>query len=174
MAESYDRQLADIFSVESEVAKSIAQSLRAALSPEEKARVEAKPTGNSDAYLLYLRARDYQTRASGDFSDYADAVRLYTEAIELDPSFALARARLSASLAYIYQQYQPTPENRKRARFEADEALRLRPDLGEAHLARALCLYWLDKNYEEALRELEWTGRLLPNSSDVESTLAYI
>ena len=173
-AESYDRQTEDIFGVEAEVAQSIAQSLRGALSPEEKARVATAPTANSDAYLLYLRARDYQTRASGILSDYANAAQLYAQAIELDPNFALARSRLSATLAFIYQQYQPTAANRDRARSEAEQALHLRPDLGEAHLARALCLYWLDKDYAAALHELQTTAQLLPNDSAVESTIAYI
>ena len=172
-AETYDRVLADIFGVEAEVARNVADSLQTALSPEEKTRVAAKPTENSDAYVLYLRARHYQTSASGLLGDYENAARLYTEAIDLDPSFA-SRARLSASLAFIYQQFQPTTAKRDRARAEAEEALRLRPDLGEAHLARALCFYWLDKNYDAALRELALASRFLPNDSDVESTIAYI
>jgi len=173
-AESYDRGVEDIFAVEAEVARNVAQALRFALSSDELARVERKPTQNGQAYVLYLRARAYQTSASGLLGDYLNAARLYTEAIDLDPKFALARARLAASLAYIHQEFQPTTANRVRALAEAEEALRLRPDLGEAHLARALCYYWLDRNYEGALRELALASLFLPNDSDVDAAIAYI
>src|SRR5438552_289344 len=89
-AQSYDRQLTDIFSVEAEVAKSIADSLQATLSPQEKARVEIKPTDNADAYVLYLRGRDYQTRPDNLLQDFRSASNLYDQAIKLDPTFALA------------------------------------------------------------------------------------
>ena len=93
-AQSYDRQLTDMFSVEAEVAKSIADSLSATLSPQEKAQVESKPTNNADAYVLYLRAREYQTRPDNLLEDFQSAARLYEQAIDLDPGFALcARAR---------------------------------------------------------------------------------
>jgi TolB-like protein/Flp pilus assembly protein TadD len=172
--ESYDRGVEEIFAVEAEIARNVANALRLALSTDEVTRVERKPTRNGNAYILYLRARAYQTSASGLLGDYVNAARLYTEAIELDPKFALARARLSACLSYIHQEFQPTAENRVRALAEAEEALRLRPDAGEAHLARALCYYWLDKNYEGALRELALASLFLPNDSDVDATIAYI
>jgi TolB-like protein len=87
-AQSYDRQLTDIFGVEAEVAKSIADSLRTTLSPQEKVRVETKPTTNPDAYVLYLRGRDYQTRPDNFLQDFQAAARLYEQAIALDPQFA--------------------------------------------------------------------------------------
>src|SRR3989475_9903140 len=86
-AQSYDRRLNDIFSVEGEVAKSIADSLRTTLSPQEKARVEAKPTDNPDAYVFYLRARDYQTRPDNLLQDFRAARNLYAQAIKMDPNF---------------------------------------------------------------------------------------
>src|SRR5437762_5943228 len=95
-AQSYNRELTDIFGVEAEVAKSIADSLQATLSPQEKARVETKPTTNPDAYVLYLRGRDYQTRPDNLLQDFKSAAQLYKQAIALDPNFALAHARLSA------------------------------------------------------------------------------
>ena len=84
-AQSYDRQLTDIFGVEAEVAKSIADSLQATLSPQEKARVETKPTSNADAYVLYLRGRDYQTRPDNLLQDFQTAINFYDQAIKLDP-----------------------------------------------------------------------------------------
>ncbi len=168
-AESYDRGVADIFSVEVEVAQAVASSLQAALSPEEKVRVETKPTENPDAYVLYLRAREYQTRPTGLLQDYQTAIQLYSQAIALDPSFAVAHARLSITLAYVYLNFQPTAEIKTRALAEAEEALRLRPDLGEAREAHALCLYWTAKDYDAALRELEVARPLLPNNADIDS-----
>jgi TolB-like protein/Flp pilus assembly protein TadD len=173
-AERYDRTLADSLTLQGELATEIASALRATLSPEEKARVEAKPTDNPDAYVLYLRARDYQTRPIPLTEDIETAVRLYSEAIALSPDFALAHARLSAALSYTHLYYSPTKEVESRARAEADEALRLRPDLGEGHLARALWFYWTQKDYEGALRELEIAGRFSPNDVEVESIRGYI
>ncbi|CAN5575425.1 hypothetical protein BH20VER3_BH20VER3_16480 [soil metagenome] len=167
-AESYDRALADIFAVESEVAQNVAASLQAALSPEEKARVEAKPTNNPDAYVLYLRAREYQTRPTGLLQDYETAAQLYTQAVALDPEFALAHARLSTTLSYTYLNFKPSEEIKSRARAEAEEALRLRPDLGEGRLAYGLCLYWTAKDYTAALRELQIARHLLPNSAEID------
>src|SRR5881392_1571331 len=123
-AQSYDRQLIDIFGVEAEVAKSIADSLQATLSPQEKARVEAKPTTNADAYVLYLRARDYQTRPDNLLQHFQSAINLYDEAIKLHPSFALAHARLSATTGQVYHFYEPTEAWKETPRREADESLR--------------------------------------------------
>src|SRR6266404_5700019 len=143
-AQSYDRQLTDIFSVEAEVAKSIADSLQATLSPQEKARVEAKPTDNPDAYVIYLRARDYHTLPDNLLQDFRSAINLYEQAIALDPKFALAHARLSASLSNIYHFYEPTVRWKEKAHAEAMESLRLQPNLGEGHLALGLYHYYME------------------------------
>jgi TolB-like protein/Tfp pilus assembly protein PilF len=173
-AKSYDRLLADIFAVEGEVARSVADELRTTLSPEEKTRVERKPTENADAYVLFLRANEYSERPSDLLEDEQKAAELYEQAIALDPGFASAHARLSAVLAHIYLDFQPTDAIAKRARAEAEEALRLQPDLGEGHHARAMCLYWIDKNFEPALRELEVAATFLPNNADITADMAYI
>ena len=167
-AERYDRTLTDALTLQGELATEIATALRATLSPAEKARVEARPTANADAYVLYLRARDYQTRPNTLLQDYQTAEHLYRQAIVLDPGFALAHARLSAVLAYAYENFGPTADVHDRARAEAEESLRLRPDLGEGHLARGLCLYWTEKDYAGALRELEVAAQLLPNNSEID------
>ncbi len=173
-AQSYDRELTDIFGVEAEVAKNIADSLQATLSPQEKARVEAKPTTNPDAYVLYLRARDYQTRPDNLLQDFRSARNLYDQAIKLDPNFALAHARLSAVMSQIYHWFEPTPENKETARREANESLRLQPDLGEGHLALGLYFYYEESNYEEALRELNLAAKTLPNDGDVGLYIAAV
>lgn len=166
--ERYDRTLADSLTLQGELATEIANALRARLSPAEKERVETKPTENADAYVLYLRAREYHSRPTGLLQDYQLAERLYTQAIELDPAFALAHARLSTALAYVYLNFQPTTEIKTRARTEADEALRLQPELAEGKLARALCLYWTEKNYEAALREMNLAARLYPGNAEID------
>src|SRR5947207_5546435 len=166
-AQSYDRQLTDIFSVEAEVAKSIAGSLQAALSPQEKARVEIKPTDNADAYVLYLRGRDYQTRPDNLLQDFRSAANLYDQAIKLDPKFALAHARLSATASFVYHFYEPTETWKQKADAEALESLRLQPNLGEAHLALGLYHYYMESDYEAALRELGLAAEALPNDGDV-------
>jgi TolB-like protein/Tfp pilus assembly protein PilF len=173
-AQSYNRELTDIFGVEAEVAKSIADSLQATLSPQEKARVEAKPTTNADAYVLYLRARDYQTRPDNLLQDFRSAMNLYDQAIKMDPNFALAHARLSAVMSMIYHWFEPTQEVKETARREADESLRLQPDLGEGHLALGLYFYYEENNYEEALRELNLAAKALPNDGDVGLYIAAV
>jgi TolB-like protein len=166
-AEHYDRALANSLTLQGELATEIAAAIGATLSSEEKARVEAKFTDSPDAYVLYLRAREYQTRPTSLQEDYEAAQRLYTQAVALDQAFALAHARLSATLAYIFLNFQPTPVVKARARAEAEASLRLQPNLGEGHLARALCLYWTERAYDDALHELETAGTLLPNDADI-------
>jgi TolB-like protein/class 3 adenylate cyclase/Tfp pilus assembly protein PilF len=173
-AQSYDRQLTDIFSVEGEVAKKIADSLSATLSPQEKARVETKPTENADAYVLYLRARQYQTRPDNFLQDFRSAEELYQQAIALDPNFALAHARLSAVTSQIYHWFEPTEANRQKARTEAMESLRLQPNLGEGHLALGLYLYYEEADYAGALRELDLAAQALPNDGDVALYMAAV
>src|SRR5438552_4062176 len=173
-AQSYDRQLTDIFAVEAEVAKQIADALRTTLSPQEKARVETKPTDNPDAYVLYLRGRDYQTRPDNLLQDFKSAAQLYKQAIALDPNFALAHARLSAVMSTIYHWFEPTQEVKETARREADESLRLQPDLGEGHLALGLYFYYEEGNYQEALRELNLAAKTLPNDGDVGLYIAAV
>src|SRR2546430_7405401 len=122
-AQSYDRELIDIFSVEGEVAKRIADALRATLSPQEKVRVETKPTDNTDAYVLYLQGREYQTRPDNFLQDFRTAAQLFEQAIALDPNFALAHARLSAATSQIYHWFEPTAARKQKARAEAIESL---------------------------------------------------
>src|SRR6266566_1444169 len=173
-AQSYDRELTDIFAVEAEVAKRVADSLSATLSPQEKARVETKPTDNADAYVLYLRAREYQTRPDTLLQDFQAAASLYEQAIALDPNFALAHARLSATLSQIYHFFEPTEAQKQKAHAEAMESLRLQPNLGEGHLALGLDFYYGDANYDAALGELNLAARALPNDGDVSLYIAAV
>ena len=173
-AESYDRTISDALTLQGELATEIAAALQARLSPDEKARVERKQTENPDAYVLYLRARQLEIHPDTLLQDFRAAVQLYGEAIKLDPAFALAHARLSATIARIYHFYEPTDAWKQRGKAEAHEALRLQPNLGEAHYAEGLCFYWLDGDYTRALRSLKHASTLLPNDSDIGLIVAAI
>ena len=166
-AESYDQTISDALTAQGQLATKIASALRATLSPDEKARVERKQTDNPEAYVLYLRARQLEIHPDTLLQDFKAAVQLYSEAIKLDPEFALAHARLSATLARMYHFYEPTPELKERSKAAAREALRLQPNMGEAHYAQALSFYWLDGDYERALDSLRNARRLLPNDSEI-------
>jgi TolB-like protein/Flp pilus assembly protein TadD len=166
-AKRYDRRLADTLGLQGELASEIATELRATLSPEEKGRVETKPTENPDAYVLYLKARGYETNPDRLFEDLTLAERLYSEALQHDPSFAIAHARLSATLARIYHWFDPTEERKTRIRTSANKALALKPDLGEGHLALGLYYYWTESNYEKALEEFRLAAAALPNDGEI-------
>jgi serine/threonine-protein kinase len=173
-AQSYDRQLTDIFGVEVEVAKMIADSLQATLSPKEKNSVETKPTTNADAYVFYLRANQISRNPDTLLQDYKTAEQLYMQAIELDPDFALAHAQLASVYAGIFHYYEPTDSWKTKARAEAETALRLQPDLAEAHFALGLCIYWIDQDYERALEQFELASRLSPSNGDARRLIAAI
>jgi TolB-like protein/Tfp pilus assembly protein PilF len=171
-AERYDRTLADSIGLQGEVASEIAAALRAKLAPEEKARLEAKPTGNPEAYALYLKARGREGAVNHSREDALAAEQLYAEAIALDPKFALARARLSIVQSELG--YDASGDRRVRARAAADEALRLAPSLGEAHTALGLCMYWGDKDYPAALKEFSVAAATSPNEPDILNYIAGI
>jgi TolB-like protein/Tfp pilus assembly protein PilF len=171
-AEHYDRDVADIFAIQSEIARQIADQLRAKLSPEEKARVAAKPTQNEEAYLVYLQAQDLEARSQST-QDGEKAAQLYERATQLDPSFALAFARLSYGEAWLYHNT-VTPALLDKARAAANEAIRLEPALAEAHLALGAVYYWGDRDYERALGELAIAKAGLPNDANVLTTIGSI
>jgi TolB-like protein/class 3 adenylate cyclase/Flp pilus assembly protein TadD len=162
-AESYDRKLENIFGVESEVATQIASALRAALSPEERARVENHPTNNVEAYTLYLKAREVETRDTGILSTFQEAQNLYQQAAKFDPDFALAHARLSLVHSWIYWTFESTESHRIDAQVEAEQALRLQPNLGEGHVARATYFSRIERDFDTALQSLNMARKVLPN-----------
>src|SRR5207302_8790779 len=104
-----------------------------------------------------------QTRPDNLLQDFQTAARLYEQAIALDPNFALAHARLSATTSIIYHFFQPTEERKQKAHAEATESLRLQPNLAEGDRARGLYLYYAEANYDAALREFDLATHALPN-----------
>ena len=164
-AEDYDRDLTDVFAIQTDLAGRIASALQAKLSPNEKARLDQRPTQNPDAYLLFVQAHDYASRREM-FSDTSlKAEPLFEQAIKLDPNFALAFAGLSMVESWLYHTSDPVPARREKARLNADEALRLQPNLPEGHLALGFSYYYGDRDYERALAEFEIARRGLPNES---------
>jgi TolB-like protein/Tfp pilus assembly protein PilF len=165
-ANDYDRDVTDVFAIQSDLAQRIAEALQAKLSPGEKSRVERKPTENGEAYLAFVQAHDLSC-AFEDFDKLKQSEQLYERAIELDPNFALAVARYSQLESWIVHTFDPTQARREKARTLAEGALQLQPDLPEAHLARGISYYYGDNNYDAALEEFEIAQRGLPNESEI-------
>jgi TolB-like protein/Tfp pilus assembly protein PilF len=165
-AEDYDRELTDVFAIQTDLAQKIANELRAKLSPSEKAQIEQKPTENGEAYLAFVQAHNLSC-AVEDLEKLKQSELLYQRAIELDPNFALAIARYSQLQSWIVHTFERTPQRREKAQTLAERALQLQPDLPEAHLARGYSYYWGDNNYDAALKEFEIAQRGLPNESEV-------
>src|SRR5438477_585817 len=135
-AEDYDRDLTDVFAIQTDLAQKIASELRAKLSPSEKAQFERRPTENGEAYLAFVQAHNL-SGAFEDFDKLKQGEQLYARAIELDPNFALAMARYSQLESWFLHTFDRTPQRREKARTLAARALQLQPDLPEAHLAIA-------------------------------------
>jgi TolB-like protein/class 3 adenylate cyclase/Tfp pilus assembly protein PilF len=175
-ADTYDRKLTDIFSVESDIAKSIADQLRAKLTGQEEKAITDKPTNNPEAYDAYLRGLAYTLKTLNTPANALGAQKYLREAVRLDPHFALAWARLSYAEArgYITLNLQPTVALREEIQQAAETALRLRPDLGEAVLAKGYFYYSCLKDYDTAVRYFEQARPLLPNSSQISESLAYV
>jgi TolB-like protein/class 3 adenylate cyclase/Tfp pilus assembly protein PilF len=177
-AEHYDRNLTDVFAIQSEIAGAIAGQLKAKLSPAEKAAIEKPPTTDLEAYDLYLRAKSLLASPSYDArakDHMLEAVQLLDRALARDPSFFLAQCQL----AYTHDQLyfiggDHTAERLALAEAAVQAAFRLRPDAGEAHLARAENLYRGYLDYDGALAELEIARRTLPNNPHVLELTGYI
>jgi TolB-like protein/Tfp pilus assembly protein PilF len=173
-ANRYDRTLADSLGLQGELAGEIADTLRATLSEEEKARATSKPTQNADAYVFYLRANQISRNPDVLLEDYKTAEQLYTQAIELDPNFALAHARLASVCAEVFRYYEPTESWKTKARSEAETALRLQLNLAEGYFALGQCIYWMDQDYDRALKQFEIASRLSPSNADTRRLMAAI
>jgi TolB-like protein/Tfp pilus assembly protein PilF len=169
-ADTFDRKVKDIFSVDSEVAKAIAEQLRAKLTGQEEQAIAAKPTDNPEAYDAYLRGLADMSTTGNDLA----AQKYLKEAVRLDPKFALAWARLSwlDAAAYRATALPPTVALREEARQAAETALTLQPNLGEAILAKGFFHYACLRDYDTAVPYLEQARQLLPNSSLVRESMA--
>jgi TolB-like protein/Tfp pilus assembly protein PilF len=175
-ADTYDRKLTDIFSVETEVAKSIADQLRAKLTGHEEEVIAAKPTDNPRAHDAYLRGLAYSLKAENIPPYAVRAQQYFREAVRLDPKFALSWALLSIvdSNGYLTATLEANPALREEARQAAETALSLQPNLGEAVLAKGYYHYACLKDYDGAAQYFEQARQFLPNSSRIPESLAYV
>ena len=171
-SETYDRELKDIFSVQSDIAQSVASALRARLSPTDKLSLGEAPTQNPEAYQLYLKAGYFQREAMQRNGDPAtvlpQALELFAAAVAKDPSFALAWARISYTHSWMYWfGVADSPDQVRLAAEAAQRAVSLDPQLGEAHLAAGYVAYWGRRDYAIGMKEFEVARKLLPNNPDV-------
>ncbi|PYJ22186.1 MAG: hypothetical protein DME92_04295 [Verrucomicrobia bacterium] len=175
-SDTFDRKLTDILSVESEVAKNIADQLRAKLTGQEEQVIAAKPTDSPQAYDAYLRGLAYTLKTGFTPANSLGAQKYLKEAVRLDPKFALAWALLSYvdASGYLTQSLQPTVALREQARQAAETALTLQPNLGEAVFAKGFYYYACVKNSDTAVEYFEQAHRLLPNNSRIPQSLAYV
>jgi TolB-like protein len=182
-AERYDRTIADSTGLQGELAADIAGALRATLAPAEKARLQTRTTRNPEAYVLYLRGREYQMRPEVSRDNYLGAENFYKQAVVLDPNFALARARLAEMQEWLYHHFDTRPAKLAEARRNAEEAVRLDPDCGQAHMALAACMManYLTHGKQEAIdgpaamrREVADAVRLLPNDGYIALAAAML
>jgi TolB-like protein/cytochrome c-type biogenesis protein CcmH/NrfG len=172
-SETYDRDLIDIFAIQSEVAETVARKLTATLSPEEKKRIETKPTDSLEAYDFYLRAKELVSRGAieavlGSDEPLRDAIGLLEQAVRLDPKFTLAYCASAQIHGLLYFRY-PSPERRALGDAAIANALRLQPDLPEVRLAYAFQLYFCYgyPDYERIREQLAIAKRGLTNSAEV-------
>lgn len=177
-AQTYDRDLADVFAIQSEIAKAIADQLQAKLSPSEKAAIDKPPTNDLTAYDLYLRAQALYADTTDQIhakEKLPQAVRVLNEALERDSQFVLGWCLLEKVQSVIYWQgHDHTPERLELANKAAQIALRLQPDAGEPHLALADYYYHGFRDYERARTELDLARRTLPNNAEVFEYTGYI
>jgi serine/threonine protein kinase/Tfp pilus assembly protein PilF len=175
-SDTFDRKLTDIFSVQSEVAKSIAEQLRVKLTGHEQEIIAAKPTDNPQAYDAYLRGLAYTLKTGFTPANSLGAQKYLKEAVRLDPKFALGWALLSYvdASGYLTQSLQPTVALREEAREAAETALTLQPNLGEAVFAKGFYHYACLKDYDSAVNYFEQAYHLLPNNSQMPQALAYV
>ncbi len=177
-AQVYDRKVADLFAMQSEIAHAIADQLQAKLSPKESAAIDQPPTANLKAYALYLRAKDLgeKPEAKRDFAeDDKNAEAWLTEAVQLDPNFVLAFCELAGVYDSRYwSQVDDSPECRARGDAAIDSATRLAPEMGEVHLARGFHFYHGYRQYQWARAEFALAQKALPNEPRVYQTIGYL
>ena len=173
-AQTYDRELADVFTIQSNIAKAIADELQAKLSPNEVSAIERPPTSDIAAFNLYAHARNVLAIRNAR-KDLLEAADLLNQAVTQDPSFFQAYCQLAHTHDRIYfLGYDHTPARLAMAEAAIQSAFRLRPDAGEAHLARAQNLYRGHLEYDAALAELDVAAKTLPNDTAVFELKGYI
>jgi serine/threonine protein kinase/TolB-like protein len=172
--ERYDRPLDDVFAIQTDIAKAIATELQAKLSPKTKSAIEERPTKDLAAYDLYIRAKLLVMAHFIDSKNYFEAERLLDQAIARDPDFFLAYCLIAEVQSRLYWNFDHNPVRRDAAERAVKAALHLRPEAGEAHLARAQYLARCNLDYDNARAELALAQRTLPNNAQVFALLGHI
>ena len=174
-AETYDRKLSDIFVVESEIAKGIAESLQAKLTGREEQALAAKPTNNPEAYDAYLRGLAFEARSNYSSDALFKAIDFYGLAVQLDPNFALAWARLSGAHALLYfNRGDATAARRDAAKEALENAQKLQPNSPETLLFVGYYQYWVQRDYELAKTTFERVSKMLPGNGEVSCALGAV
>ncbi|HKN57520.1 MAG TPA: hypothetical protein VJV97_01615, partial [Gemmatimonadaceae bacterium] len=176
-AQTYDRDLADVFAIQSEIAKAIADQLQAKLSPAEKSAIEQRPTSDIAAFELYSRANDLILNlgfSSMQVPNVRAGIDLLNQALARDPSFFAAQCLIARAHDTLYALREHTPEQRALAEAAIKAAFQLRPGAGEAHLARATHLYQAYRDYDGALAELDIVRGTMPNAPGIFELTGYI
>ena len=174
-SERYDAEFANLLDVQASIAEQVALALNVAITPPERQALTTRPTENIEAYAYYLRGNDYLAGGWGDAKRLRFALEMYERAVKLDPRFTFAFAKLSRVYSSIYRSTaEGTDEHLQKAKVAADTALRLKPNLAEAHLAMGYYHLWGPKEYDQALRELLLAQRLQPNNSEVAEALGIV
>lgn len=173
-AQRFDRDLTDVFTVQNEIAREIVAALQLQLTPAEREHLDGSPRRNAKAYDFYLQAREYQLRGDHLESQRA-AENLFRRAVEFDSSFALAHARLAITHGWFsFFGFDPTARRIEQMRLAAETALRLQPDLPEAHLGMGYYWYGGVGDYSQALREFEITRQGSPDDAEMHAAIAYV
>jgi TolB-like protein/predicted Ser/Thr protein kinase len=166
-SQPYDAVFSDVFKIQSDIATQVAGALGVTLLEPERKSLEASRTENSDAYDLYLRGNDY-FRRSDKQQDFRIAIKMFEKAVELDPDFALTYARLSEAHSAMYWfHFDHTKERLAKAKSAVDEALRLDPNLADAHASLGYYYYWGHLDYDNALKEFALSQKSRPNDARV-------
>jgi TolB-like protein/cytochrome c-type biogenesis protein CcmH/NrfG len=174
-AETYDRKLTDIFGVESEIAKRIAESLQAKLTSGEEQALAVKPTNNPEAYDAYLRGLAFEARSSHSIDALRKAISFFERAVQLDPNFALGWARLSRANGLLYGSRDDfTSARRDAAKGALENAQKLQPNSAETLLALGYYQYRVLLDYGPAKTTFGHVSKMLPGSSDVPTALAFV
>jgi TolB-like protein/Tfp pilus assembly protein PilF len=173
-AETYDRKLTDIFGVESEIAKAIAEQLQAKLTGREEQALAAKPTSNTDAYDAYLRGLAFESRGFYSINPLREAISFFERSVQIDPNFALAWAQLSRAHARVYFNTDTTATRRDAAKTALENAQKLQPNSPETLLSLGYYQYWVLRDYGLAKSTFGIVSKMLPGSSEVPFALGLV
>ncbi len=174
-ASVYDEEISEVFEVQSQIAKRVAEALNIALLEPAQKALEARPTSNTEAYDYYLRGHDYYNRGAGTKNNLTISIEMFEKAIELDPGFVHAYAGLARSHAMMYwYHFDHTPARVDKASEAVGKAVQLSPDLPETHFALGVYYYYCHLEYDRALEELNLAREKQPKNSSILETIGYI